>query len=83
MPSSPPDRAASSRRSRPNKMDVTRLRYMADQIARNFAAQGEEAAAAATAEHIRLYWDPRMKAAILAGDRSALSPVVAAAVEQL
>lgn len=64
-------------------MEIERLRYMADQIARNFAAQGEEAAVAATAEHIRLFWDPRMKAAILADDRSALSPMVAAAVERL
>jgi formate dehydrogenase subunit delta len=64
-------------------MDIGRLRYMADQIARNFAAAGEEAAIAATAEHLRLYWDPRMKAAILADDRAALSPVVAAAVARL
>jgi formate dehydrogenase subunit delta len=64
-------------------MDIERLRYMADQIARNFAAQGEDAAAAATAEHIRLFWDPRMKAAILADDRTALSPVVAGAVQRL
>ena len=64
-------------------MDIERLRYMADQIARNFAAQGEAEAVAATAEHIRLYWDPRMKAAILADDRAALSPVVAAAVDRL
>ncbi|WP_254514922.1 formate dehydrogenase subunit delta [Novosphingobium sp. G106] len=64
-------------------MEIERLRYMADQIARNFAMQGEDEAAAATAEHIRLYWDPRMKAAILADDRAALSPVVAAAIDQL
>jgi formate dehydrogenase subunit delta len=64
-------------------MEIERLRYMADQIARNFAAQGEDEAVAATAEHIRLYWDPRMKAAILADDRTALSPVVAAAVARL
>ena len=64
-------------------MEIERLRYMADQIARNFAAQGEEAAIAATAEHIRLFWDPRMKAAILADDRTAHTPVVAAAVERL
>jgi formate dehydrogenase subunit delta len=64
-------------------MDVERLRYMADQIARNFAVQGEAAAIAATAEHIRLFWDPRMKAAILADDRAALSPIVAAAVARL
>jgi formate dehydrogenase subunit delta len=64
-------------------MEIERLRYMADQIARNFAAQGEDEAVAATAEHIRLYWDPRMKAAILADDRAALSPVVAAAIDRL
>jgi formate dehydrogenase subunit delta len=64
-------------------MDIERLRYMACQIARNFAMQGEDEAIAATAEHIRLYWDPRMKAAILADDRSALPPIVAAAVGKL
>jgi len=64
-------------------MEAKRLRYMAEQIARNFAAQGEADAIAATAEHIRLFWDPRMKAAILADDRSALSSVVAAALERL
>jgi formate dehydrogenase subunit delta len=35
---------------------------MANQIARNFAVKGEDAAIVATAEHIRKYWDPRMKA---------------------
>ena len=64
-------------------MDITRLTHMADQIARNFAIQGEEAAIAATADHIRKYWDPRMKAAIRGSDRAALSPVVAAAVERV
>lgn len=39
---------------------------MANDIARNFAALGEAAAVEATAEHIRLFWDPRMKAAGLA-----------------
>ena len=64
-------------------MDITRLTHMADQIARNFAIQGEEAAIAATADHIRKYWDPRMKAAIRGADRAALSPIVAAAVERV
>jgi len=64
-------------------MDLARLQYMADQIARNFAVQGEEAAVEATAEHIRLFWDPRMKAAILAADRGTLSPIVAAAVARI
>ncbi len=35
---------------------------MANDIARNFAANGDEAAAQQTAEHIQLFWDPRMKA---------------------
>jgi formate dehydrogenase subunit delta len=64
-------------------MDVKTLRHMVDQIARNFAVQGDEQAIAATAEHLRLFWDPRMKAAILADDRAALSPIAAAAVERL
>lgn len=64
-------------------MEIERLRYMADQIARNFLVLGEQQAAAATADHIAKFWDPRMKAQLLADDRSALSPLVARAVEQL
>lgn len=64
-------------------MEIERLRYMAEQIAREFSAQGEDKAIAATAEHIRLFWDPRMKAAIKACDSSALSPIVAAALQQV
>jgi len=60
-----------------------RLVTMANQIARNFAAQGDERAIAATAEHITLFWDPRMKAAILAGAREALEPLARAAVDRL
>jgi formate dehydrogenase subunit delta len=44
-----------------------RLVYMANQIAREFAAAGE-GAAAATADHIAKFWDPRMRGRILAGD---------------
>ncbi len=64
-------------------MDITHLIHMADQIARNFAIQGEEEAIEATAQHIRDFWDPRMKAAIRAADRGALSPIAAAAVERV
>ena len=64
-------------------MELERLASMADQIARNFAVQGEDQAVAATAEHIRLYWDPRMKAQLLAADRAALTPRVAAVAERL
>ena len=61
-------------------MNLDRLHYLANQIARNLAAGGEDAAIAATAQHIRNFRDPRMKAAILGGDRSGLDPIAAAAV---
>ncbi len=64
-------------------MDLERLTYMANQIARNLAAQGEEAAVQATCQHLKDFWDPRMKAAILAGDRSMLDPIAKAAVARL
>ena len=64
-------------------MDQARLIYMANQIARNFAAQGGEAAIAATAQHIRDFWDPRMKAAILMADESTLHPITKAALSKL
>jgi len=64
-------------------MEIERLRYKADQIARNFAVLGEQEAVAATADHIGKFWDPRMKAQILADDRTALSPLVAAALDRL
>ncbi len=35
---------------------------MANQIALNLASHGDEKAIAETANHIRLFWDPRMKA---------------------
>lgn len=64
-------------------MDLARLHHMANQIARNLAAQGEEAAIAATAQHIRDFWDPRMKAAILAADPAPLDPIARAALARI
>jgi formate dehydrogenase subunit delta len=64
-------------------MDITHLTYMANQIARNLAAQGEEPAITATAAHIRDYWDPRMKAAILAEGVEGLDPIAKAAVARV
>jgi formate dehydrogenase subunit delta len=64
-------------------VDLERLTYMANQIARNFAAQGEEEAVQATCQHLKDYWDPRMKAAILGGERGGLDPIARAAVERL
>lgn len=85
MLGSVPVRAASPMPSQPSSaaMEIERLRYMAEQIARNFAAQGESEAIAATADHIAMFWDPRMKAQILADDRSAMTPAVAAAIDRL
>jgi formate dehydrogenase subunit delta len=66
-----------------------RLVYMANQIAVNFAVSGSEAAAAATADHIASFWDPRMKQRILAHlDREAcsaiiLNPIARRAIEML
>ena len=60
---------------------------MANQIARAFAHKGEAGAAAATADHLRKFWDPRMRAAIRAlvaeGGSKDLLPTARAAVDQL
>jgi formate dehydrogenase subunit delta len=61
-----------------------RLIYMANQIARFFAAQPEGAAGAAG--HLKSFWDPQMRAEIIAwraagGD--GLDPVAAEAVDRL
>jgi formate dehydrogenase subunit delta len=62
---------------------VERLIHMANQIATNFAIDGEAAAAAETANHIRLYWDPRMKRLITEHRGEGLSPIAAAAIAAL
>ena len=64
-------------------MNIDKLARMANQIAANFAAQGQDKAVPATAEHIWKFWDLRMKAAIYADDLSALSPIARAAIEKL
>jgi formate dehydrogenase subunit delta len=61
-----------------------RLIYMANQIARFFQAQPERAAGCA--DHLAKYWDPTMRAEIIAwraagGD--GLSPLAAEAVDLL
>jgi len=60
-----------------------RLAYMANQIARNFAAAGEERAVLATADHIAAYWDPRMREAIFSGRIGGLDPIAEQAVALL
>ena len=49
-------------------MDHAKLRRMANQIGANYAAIGHDNAVLATADHIRKFWDPRMKDAIFADD---------------
>ncbi len=60
---------------------VERLVYMANQIATNLATDADPVAA--IANHIQLYWDPRMKQLIKAHGDEGLSPAAAAAVQQL
>jgi formate dehydrogenase subunit delta len=64
-------------------MNLAHLHHMANQIARNFAVQGDEQAIAATAQHLRDFWDPRMRTAVLAGDKAGLSAIARAAVDLL
>jgi formate dehydrogenase subunit delta len=43
-----------------------RLVYMANQIGKFFQSQGHDQAIAGVAEHIRKFWDPRMRKGIYA-----------------
>jgi formate dehydrogenase subunit delta len=58
-----------------------RLVYMANQIAENLMHEPDPATA--TANHIELFWDPRMKHLIKAHDGIGLSPTAAAAIATL
>jgi formate dehydrogenase subunit delta len=67
-------------------MSPDKLVYMANQIGQFFASQGADRAAAAIAEHISKFWDPRMRSAIIAyakEDGGDLSPNVLRAVKDL
>ena len=63
-----------------------KLIYMANQIGKFFHAQGEKAAVEGIATHIKKFWEPRMRTAIIAhldGGGAGLDPQVKAAVESL
>jgi hypothetical protein len=60
---------------------LERLVYMANQIATNLAHDDDPVAA--TLKHLCDFWDPRMKAMIIANGSKGLEPVAAAAVAQL
>ena len=58
-----------------------RLIHMANQIATNLATDDDPVAA--VANHIQLFWDPRMKKLIQENDIAGLSAVAAAAIIRL
>jgi formate dehydrogenase subunit delta len=63
-----------------------KLVYMANQIGKFFASQGQDKAVAGTADHIKKFWDPRMRAAIFAHLKeggAGLDPDVRMALERL
>lgn len=70
-------------------MDTTRLAAMANQIASFFATQRGESGALEVADHLRKFWEPRMRADLMArvdsdgAEAAGLSPMAAAAVEEL
>ena len=47
-------------------MSADRLIYMANQIGKFFHSQGHDKAVPGIAEHIRKFWDPRMRRGIFA-----------------
>jgi formate dehydrogenase subunit delta len=63
-----------------------KLIYMANQIATFFESQGPDKAVAGTADHLKKFWDPRMRAQIVAHVKaggSGLDSVARNAIEQL
>ena len=62
------------------------IKRMANQIAAAFQAYPEDQAITETANHIKSFWDPRMRkqlAEIIAKDQAALNPIALAAGRKL
>jgi formate dehydrogenase subunit delta len=67
-------------------MSPEKLVYMANQIAKFFAHRSEEQAVFNTADHLRKFWDPRMRKEIVdyvERGGSGLQPIVLKAVRSL
>ena len=70
-------------------MDTTRLAAMANQIAAFFATQRGQSGALEVADHLRKFWEPRMRADLMTridsdgAEAAGLSPLAAAAMEEL
>jgi formate dehydrogenase subunit delta len=65
---------------------LDKLVYMANQIGKFFASQGDAEAVPGIADHLKKFWDPRMRAQIVAlldAGGEGLDPQVLRAVEQL
>ena len=63
-----------------------KLVYMANQIGKFFQSQGHDKAVPSIAEHIKKFWEPRMRAAIIAhleAGGTGLDPSVREAVDKL
>jgi formate dehydrogenase subunit delta len=67
-------------------MSPDKLVYMANQIGKFFASQGDEKAVPLIADHLVKFWDPRMRreiTSLAATGAAGLDPVVRHAVESL
>lgn len=67
-------------------MSHDNLVYMANQIGKFFQSQGEKDAVAGIADHIKSFWDPRMRAGIrktLESGGQGLDPLVRQAIAQI
>jgi formate dehydrogenase subunit delta len=67
-------------------MSPDKLVYMANQIGKFFSTQGGDQAVTGTLAHIKAFWDPRMRATIIAhlqAGGAGLDPVTRQAIEKL
>jgi formate dehydrogenase subunit delta len=68
-------------------MNTDKLVRMANQIATFFAHEGPERGAESVADHLKKFWDPRMRtelaAAVAEGRAAGLDPIALAAVRQV
>ena len=67
-------------------MSPDKLVYMANQIGKFFAHEGDSQAVDSIATHLKKFWDPRMREAILthlAAGGAGLDPLPRRAVEKL
>ncbi len=67
-------------------MEIERLVYMANQIAGFFKPYPEDEAVAGVENHLKQFWDPRMRAALVAHAASGgagLEPLALAAAKRL